>query len=98
MEWPGVNVAFRSDSESEADDWFHENEIAPNIIIAARTGRNSQTIDETRTVEQQHSIEKKYQLTIESFSQLFPRSKLAEEQKIRRLGDDKRRKKDEPDV
>ena len=27
MEWPGVNIAFRSDSESEAEELLHENEI-----------------------------------------------------------------------
>ena len=98
MEWPGVNIPFRSDSESEAEEFLHENEIAPNIIMTAQTGGNIQTVDLTRTVEQQKSIEKKHQLTIESFSELAPRSKLAEERKIRRLGDDKRRKKNEPDV
>ena len=98
MEWPGVNIPFRSDSESEAEEFLHENEIAPNIIMTAQTGGNMETVDLTRTVEQQKSIQKKHQLTMESFADLAPRSKLADERKIRRLGDDKRRKKNEPDV
>ena len=79
MEWPGENIPFRSDSESEAEEFLHENEIAPNIIMTAQTGGNMETVDLTRTVEQQKSIQKKHQLTMESFAELAPRSKLADE-------------------
>ena len=57
--WP-FQYCFNSDSESEADDLLHENEIAPNIIITSQTGGNIETVHLTRTVEQQKAIQKKH--------------------------------------
>ena len=91
MEWPGLTFQLRSDSESEADDLLHDNEIAPNIIISGQMGGIIQTIDVTNAANEQKAVEKKHQLTMESFAQLAPRSKLGDQRKIRKLGDDKRR-------
>ena len=60
MEWPGLTFQVRSDSESEADDLLHDNEIAPNIIISGQMGGNIQTIDVTNVPNEQKAIEKKH--------------------------------------
>ena len=52
MEWPGLTFQVRSDSESEADDLLHDNEIAPNIIIYGQMGGTIQTIDVTNAANE----------------------------------------------
>ena len=60
MEWPGLTFQLRSDSESEADDLLHDNEIAPNIIISGQMGGIIQTIDVTNAANEQKAIENKH--------------------------------------